>query len=159
MDFTSLRTFQSILVISLIGTVLLGAAQGFSQQPGLLALHEAEILIYLIPPAQAVRSEGMDVGWEQSSATALNQADYFFFWVYNSIREGTGSVTIGHYAVNKHTADVWDVVSDQMVESAELKGIQRILRKAHGIGEDAIRTYRMKPLWSQTEEHFSHSRR
>ena len=81
MNFASWTGFQSIVVVSLFGAVLLATAHGSSPQPGLLALHEAEILIYLIPPAQAVRSQGMDVGWEQSPAKELNQADYFFFWV------------------------------------------------------------------------------
>jgi hypothetical protein len=53
-------------------------------------------------------------------------------------------VTVGFYAVNKHTADVWDTTMDQMIKSRELVGIQRLLRSAHAIDERVIRRFRSR---------------
>jgi hypothetical protein len=98
-----------------------------------ITFHEAEILIYVMPAARTVREQGMDVGWEKSAAPELNHEDYFFFWVYNSKRQGSGSVTIGHFAVDKRNAEVWDFMTGERVSSVELGGVQRILRRAHQV--------------------------
>jgi hypothetical protein len=74
-----------------------------------LSAAEARILIYISPAGDALRANGSDIGLEQQTGAQLNQADYYYFWVYNAKRQQPGgSVTIGYYAVNKHTADVWD---------------------------------------------------
>lgn len=80
-----------------------------------IALEEAEILIYLLPAAQTVRSQGMDIGWEQQTSSKLNQNDFYVFWVVNDKRQNVhGSNTIGYYGVNKHTADVWSYGSGRI---------------------------------------------
>ncbi len=90
----------------------------------------------------------MDVGWEQSTDTKLNLDDYYFFWVYNATRVTGGSVTIGHYAVNKHTADIWDFMSGQRLDSKELERVQSILRRAHHISEGLVARYRPPEFWA-----------
>ena len=111
-----------------------------TKAPELLPLHEAEILIYLSPPAVSVRAEGMEVGWELQEAKQYNK-NFYVFWMYNAVRESTGSVTIGYFAVNKRTAEVWDLGLERFVESKELAGVQRILRKAHHIDDQTIEKY------------------
>jgi hypothetical protein len=111
-----------------------------TKPPDQLPLHEAEILIYLLPPAVSVRAEGMEVGWELQDAKQYN-TNFYVFWVYNARRENSGSVTIGYFAVNKRTANVWDLGLERFVDSKELAGVQRILRKAHHIDHQTIEKY------------------
>ena len=70
---------------------------------------DAEILLYVSPTGEAVRARGSDIAMQRQTSVKLNQADYYFFWVYDSERHSNGSVTVGYYAVNKHTAQVWDI--------------------------------------------------
>jgi hypothetical protein len=110
--------------------------------PEQIGLHEAEILIYLIPQAQELRKQGMDIGWELETSPELNQQDFYTFWVVNSKRPNVqGSVTIGYFSVNKHTADVWDNDNEKIVSTAELEGIKKILRQAHHIDDLALRKF------------------
>jgi hypothetical protein len=107
-----------------------------------VALHEAEILIYLLPQAQDLRGQGMDIGWELQTSPKLNQEDFYTFWVVNSKRPIVqGSDTVGYFSVNKHTAEVWANDKEKTVTTAELKGIEKILRKAHHIDDAALRKF------------------
>lgn len=90
------------------------------------------------------------MGWEQNTGPALNHSDYYHFWVVHTLPT-EGSKTVGHYAVNKHTADVWiEVPEPEMVTSPLLEGIQRILRKAHHIETPTILKYRNRHVWAPT---------
>jgi hypothetical protein len=110
--------------------------------PEEIAPCEAEILIYLLPEAQELRKQGMDIGWELQTSDKLNQRDFYTFWVINSKRPNTaGSVTVGYFSVNKHTAEVWDTNSDRVVGAAEIEGVQRILRRAHHIDEETLHKF------------------
>lgn len=73
-----------------------------------ISIVEAEILLYVSPIAERVRANNSDIAMELQTSAKLNQDDYYFFWVYDSVRHSNGSVTVGYYAVNKHTAEVWD---------------------------------------------------
>jgi len=107
-----------------------------------ITLYEAEVLIYLLPEAHEVRSQGMDVGWEQQQSPSLNLDDFFVFWVVNAKRKDVhGSVTIGFFSVNKHTADIWDNDLGDFVVTPELQGVQRILREAHHIDEGTVQKF------------------
>jgi len=110
-----------------------------------ITLYEAEVLIYLLPEAHEVRSQGMDVGWEQQQSPSLNLDDFFVFWVVNAKRKDVhGSVTIGFFSVNKHTADIWDNDLGDFVATPELQGVQRILREAHHIDEAIMEKFRSR---------------
>lgn len=109
---------------------------------GEIALHEAEILIYLLPQAQELRSQGMDIGWELQTSPKLKQKDFYSFWVVNSKRPNVqGSVTVGYFSVNKHTAEVWSNDKEKTVSSAELEGVEKILRMAHHIDDATLRKF------------------
>ena len=120
-----------------------------SPRAEMLSLTEAEILIYLLPEARQTRNNGMDIGWELETGPPQNTMDFYNFWVVNNERKvRIGSVTIGHFSVNKHTGDVWDQVSDKLISSdEELQGIQKILREGHHIDAQIVARYRnLKPM-------------
>jgi len=123
----------------------------FPAGPEQLAYHDAEILIYLLPVAKETRSRGSDVSWERESSPRLNQSDYFVFWVMNARPNPYGSSTIGYFAVNKHTADIWECGGDEEinkgpVKSPEIEGVQKILREAHHIDQQTVHKYRSRPI-------------
>ena len=103
-----------------------------------LSLSEAEILVYLLPVAHKLREEQMDVGWELQRGSKWNEKDFYVFWVVNPKRVVEGSNTVGYFAVNKHTADIWDDWAEAFVTSTEIEGVQRILRKAHCIDDRVL---------------------
>jgi hypothetical protein len=130
-----------VLLPVIAGLELASQCAPHAALPEQIAPYEAEILIYMLPEAQELRSQGMDVGWERETSPKLNQRDFYTFWVVNSKRPNVqGSVTVGHFSVNKHTAEVWDD-NDKRVESSELTGIARILRQAHHIDEGTLHKY------------------
>lgn len=84
----------------------------------------------------------MDIGWELQTSSKLDQNDFYVFWVINNKRQNVhGSNTIGYYAVNKHTADVWSMDEDKFVSATELDGVQALVRKAHAITKAVIQKY------------------
>ncbi len=119
--------------------------------PEQLAYHDAEILIYLLPVAKETRSRGSDIAWERELSARLNQSDYFVFWVTNARPNPYGSSTIGYFAVNKRTADVWECggsgeTDRGPLKSLEMEGVQRILRKAYHIDQQTVQKYRSRPI-------------
>lgn len=113
-----------------------------AKEPNFIRLEEAEILVFLLPQAAELRRQGMDVGWELQTGPKLNQADFYTFWVVNSTRPHVeGSVTVGYFAVNRHSAEVWSLDKGEFVSSPEIEGIQRIVRRAHSIDDALIRQY------------------
>jgi hypothetical protein len=101
--------------------------------------YDAEILLYVLPPSEAVRHAGGKVAWAIEPAT--NQKDFYSFYVYDLKGSSYGSPTIGHFAVNKHTGEVWDAVTEEPVESEDLSAIERIIRKAHCIDENVLKSH------------------
>jgi len=102
-----MRVEFTLMLISLFLCLLFGVGNtsGAAEDKAVVSASEARILIIVSPIAEDIRSRGMDVGIELQTSPQLNQADYYYFWMYNAKREQTsGWVTIGYYAVNKHTA-------------------------------------------------------
>jgi hypothetical protein len=123
-----------------------------------IAVEEAEDLINLLPATKELRAKGMDVKWDAQAVPTMNNRDYYFFWVYNVTAQkerDTGSISVGNYVVNKHTADVrvWQVSHDVfhgddgvLVTTNELERLQEELRKKHGIDSTSIQEYRFAHL-------------
>src|SRR6266478_7460563 len=119
---------------------------------------EAEELIKLLPVTRELRAKGMDVKWDVQTGATVNDKDYYFFWIYNATAQGQrdiGSISVGNYAVNKHTADVraWQVSNEVfhgddgvLVTTTELERLQEELRKKHGIDSTLIQEYRFAHL-------------
>jgi hypothetical protein len=117
------------------------------QQPDTISLNEAEILIYLMPRADEVRSRGCDVSWEVEESSSDNQVDYYTFWVVHtgeSTRCRTWATTVSYFAVNRHTADVRDVSLDDypLQHSQRLERVQQAMRRVHAIDKETIQKYR-----------------
>jgi len=105
---------------------------------------EARILLYVSPAGQRLRDRGLDIAMELQTSEKLNQADYYYFWVYDSKKRSNGSVTVGYYAVNKHTADLWDTETKARISSELVSGVQRIVRESHHIDQTTIAEYRKR---------------
>lgn len=115
---------------------------------------EASNLISLLPVVEELRAKGMDVKWDLRAVPDMNNTGYYFFWVYNTTAQRhseIASISVGNYAVNKHTADVrvWSVSEEVfhgddggLVTSTELDRMQAELRTKHGIDAASIQQYR-----------------
>ncbi len=81
----------------------------------------------------------MEVGWELQTSSKLDQRDFYTYWVFNLKRQNVeGSVTIGYFSVNKHTAEVWDNGNEKVVDAKDLEGVEKILRRAHQINKETF---------------------
>jgi hypothetical protein len=119
---------------------------------------EAGSLINLLPSVKELRTKGMDAKWEQRAIPDMNNIDFYFFWVYNVAaqkKNDIGSISVGNYAINKHSGDVkaWSVSPDvfhgddgALVITNELLRLQEELRKKHGIDSGLIQEYRSEHL-------------
>jgi len=125
---------------------------GFDAHTGLpkpITGPEAAILVYLVPIARELRSNGSDIDWEwetRFNLPGINWRDYYFYFIYKGPRKAKGSVPIGRFAVNQHTADVWDLDSRKLVQSREIGDVQTALRREHYISTWWIEQYRNVPL-------------
>ncbi len=145
-----------MMCILLVVVATIVVAQDASKDNGKstdLSVYQAQVLLYLSPAAKAVREAGFDVGMEAQTSSAYNQADYFVFYMYNSKRQcDSCSVTVGYFAVNKHTGDVRDLDAGEdapLVNNEELAGVQRIMRVEHRITPATVQQYRTRPVESQ----------
>jgi hypothetical protein len=123
-----------------------------------ITIDEAKDLINLLPATKELRAKGMDVKWDVQAVPTMNNRDYYFFWIYNATAQkerDIGSISVGNYAVNKHTADVrvWHVSEEvfhgddgALVNTNELERLQEELRKKHGINSTLVQQYRAEHL-------------
>jgi hypothetical protein len=119
-----------------------------------ITLEEAQALIGLLPATKELRAKGMVVKWDMQTVPTMNNNDYYFFWVYNATAQAQrdiGSISVGDYAVNRHTADVrvWQVSDEvfygndgELVTANDLEQLQEELRKKHGIDSNLLQKYR-----------------
>ncbi len=119
-----------------------------------ITLAEAEDLLKLLPVVRELRAKGMVLKWDVQDVPDMNNRDYYFFWIYNVTAQkasNTDDISVGDFAVNKHTADVrvWQVSQDVsygddgvLVTSNELERLQNELRITHGIGVAQVNEYR-----------------
>jgi hypothetical protein len=133
------------------------AARGPNASPT-ITLAEAKDLLKLLPVVKELRAKGMELKWDVQDVPTMNNKDYYFFWIYNVTAQKTsniGAISVGDYAVNKHTADVrvWQVSQDVsygddgvLVTSDELEHLQEILRRNHGIDPTQVGQYRSAHL-------------
>ena len=111
-----------------------------------ISVTDSKILLYVSPIGETVRAMGSDIAMQRQTSVKLNQADYYFFCVYDSERHSNGSVTVGYYAVNKHTAQVWDMDDNKQLSGKLLLGVQKLLRESHHIDGVTIKKYSVSPL-------------
>jgi len=123
-----------------------------------ITVEEAASLLDVLPVTKELRAKGMVVKWDRQSVPTMNNRDYYFFWVFNCTAQKSGdigSISIGNYAVNKHTVDVrvWQVSHDvfygadgTLVAANELERLQDELRKKHSIDSASFQEYRFAHL-------------
>jgi len=129
-----LRHFVINVVASLavISLVALYARAANSQSPcSAISPQDAQILIYLLPVADQLRKEGMDIAWERVPLAEAHSSTEYVFWVYNSKREGTASVTIGYYRVNRCTGVITEDETGKAVTSQVLDRVRSIMLDGH----------------------------
>lgn len=137
----------SAAAVCLLVVAIPSSCSAQQQQPETLSVREAEILIYLMPRAEEVRSRGCDVSWEIEQTSGFDQADYYIFWVVHTggpPRCRTWPTTVSYFAVNKHTADVRDISLDDypLQKSRELERVQQAMRRVHIVDAGTIQKYR-----------------
>ena len=126
--------------------------------PQTITTEEAATLLDVLPITKDLRAKGMVVKWGTQSVATMNNKDYYFFWVFNATAQKSGdigSISVGDYAVNIHTADVrvWQVSHDvfygddgTLVLAKELQQLQDELREKHGIDSASVQKYRFAHL-------------
>ncbi len=125
---------------------------GFDERtpvPEAVTGNEAAILVHLVPIARELQSKGAEIDWEWETSfdlPGINSRDYYFFFIYKTPRKAKGSPPIGRFAVNLHTADVWDLDARKLVQSPEIEEVQTVLRREHYISAWWIEQYRNSPL-------------
>src|SRR5258708_35704413 len=71
-----------------------------------ITIDEAKGLINLLPAIKELRAKGVVVKWDVQTGATMNDKDYYFFWIYNVTAQrqrDIGSISVGIFAVNKHT--------------------------------------------------------
>ena len=122
---TSLRLLLCALPVLVLAPRPWSTAQEAATPCAKLSEREAEVLIYFLPVAEQLRSQQMDIGWERTPKA--EEGSRYVFWVYNSRRSGTGSVTIGYFNVDKCTGVVTE--ESNTVTSTTLHAVQNILTR------------------------------
>ncbi len=108
---------------------------------------EAEILLYVSPIAYRVRADGGDVAISISPLSSDPKEDFYFCQLHNYKKAhlSADGGLIGNFAVNKHTAEVWDDDFKRQLSGSVLKGVQNIIRRAHQITARTIARHSRKP--------------
>ncbi len=101
---------------------------------------EAQILLYVTPIANRVRASGGDVGMDLESRANAPGEDFYYYQLRDAKAPRRGQL-VGNFAVNKHTAQVWDNDQHQQLHGAVMSGVQAIIRRAHNIDQAALRRY------------------
>ena len=117
-------------------------AQSSAKNSPLITREEAEILIYVMPDAEAERKAGKDVAWTPEVNKQYDLANFYYFWVVGAgQRKEPGSITVGYFAVNKHTGDMWETVNTEHITGPQLSGVQKIIREHHNITAAVLKEF------------------
>jgi len=105
---------------------------------------EAQALVAVVPEVRNSVAAGQKVNFFDIDIGKFNTAAYFGFFV--SVPSEISSGLIGRYAVNKKTADVWDVTLIALVRCSAIEAQQRKIRQKHHISVEVINRYRDAPV-------------
>jgi hypothetical protein len=107
--------------------------------PSTLTDDEAQILLYVSPPAVLARESGTDVVFERSEPDEQFPAGRFFVAAITSLRptrlSSLGNGDLGYFIVDKQTAEVQSLGDLSTVKGKELGRVQALLRHSHCISE------------------------
>jgi hypothetical protein len=123
-------------------------AKSYLDRTELLSKADAETLVYLLPQAQALRKEGMDIRWDPVTSTDRKSTDFYEFWVTK------GSELVGLFSVNMHTGDIWESTT-KFVRDPELDPAKKMLWETHHIDDATVERYQgLKPETLTNEKLF-----
>jgi hypothetical protein len=105
---------------------------------------EAQALVGLVPEVRGSIVEGQKVVISDIDVVRFNASAYFGFYV--SVPNEISSGIIGRYAVNKRTADLWDVTLGAWVCSSAIEAQLRKIRQKHHISVEVIKQYGDVPI-------------
>jgi hypothetical protein len=110
-----------------------------SQSADQLSISDAQSLLYLLPQARKIRSEGMDVSSDVISAPERKGVDFYDFWVIR------GSAPIGIFSVNRYTGDVWKNGENpaKIEDDPQIERVQEGLRETHRIDGTVLAKYQV----------------
>ncbi|HZR30948.1 MAG TPA: hypothetical protein VFA76_03725 [Terriglobales bacterium] len=95
-----------------------------------ISVRDAEILLYLMPVADELRAEEMDVGWKREPGVEEYRQGAYAFRLENARRYNpNGSVTIGYFLVDKCTGIIRQDETGEVVTSPMVRGVQRIMTR------------------------------
>jgi hypothetical protein len=125
---TRKTTFSKAGASFILVTLAFGLQVAGGAQPRQLALSEARELVVrsLEPTARNLPGLALD-----TFANPYDAPGFYSFEV--SWANPHGSVIVGHFAVNKATGDVWEVVSCERIRSDALRALQKIMRSRIGL--------------------------
>jgi hypothetical protein len=131
---------------ALLAIAYLVASSGSSASPPPteINLDEAKQLVALVPEVRDTKKEGFSVRVTDIDVSSFNQKAYFGFFVSVPSTESSG--VVGRYAVNKQTADLWDLLLGAWVCSPEITARQIELRRTHHISVEVIKRFGDLPM-------------
>jgi hypothetical protein len=105
---------------------------------------EARALVALVPEVRETMAAGQKVNFFDIDIYPFNRSTYFAFFV--SVPNEISSGIVGRYAVNKLTADLWDLGLGAWVCSPEIDARQKAIRQKHHISAEVIKQFGDVPM-------------
>ncbi|HVB58421.1 MAG TPA: hypothetical protein VNE63_18615 [Candidatus Acidoferrales bacterium] len=93
----------------------------------IISEQDAKVLVYLIPDAFKLRARGRDVAIDREPDSEGGTVERYVFRVDAVPQNPYGSSLVGYYDVDKNTGQVAENVTDRVVTSTTLKGVQKIM--------------------------------
>src|SRR5262249_38530987 len=120
--------------------IVCGATQ--IDKGSVLSKEEALILVYVSEAPHRERAAGGEGGIDtECDSKDFNYEDFYYVVVTDPRGPSTGSASVASYAVNKRTADVWEIGVEQALNDRELSRIQAWMRALHHIDESTRSKY------------------
>ena len=122
---------MAVLVLGVL-SMASGTGQNISAQTTqgnctAISERDARILLYLIPNAFALRAKGDDVGIEHTRLAEEDHPAKYAFQLRGLKANPYGSTLLGNFTVDKCTGQVVKDDLNEVISSATLKGIQKIM--------------------------------
>jgi hypothetical protein len=115
------------LIIFMSGiSMILAPAHAREKRP-CISLDGAKLRLFLLPDSHAARERGSEIGWLVNKGSS--KGDVYNITLVGAVSPADESNPLGNYTVNKFTAEIKDVGSEQVIDSKELSGVWRLLRE------------------------------
>jgi hypothetical protein len=129
----TLTGVSRIVAIAVLGTLLNAVAADSARTRDLSVEDARRLVLQALEPTQRTLP-----GLVLKPSPGAQIPDFYRFEVYWD-NPTPGSVVVGNFAVNRATGDVWELFFCKKRSSAELRRLQKDLRKAIGLSPDELR--------------------